>query len=160
MRPHEQGDAVAQPQIGVENPAAAVREWFEKLTLYCSRVDYESARQIFSENVASFGTQADAVEGLDLLQRQQWQEIWPRTSGFRVLLETVKAGGDEQFAWGMATWTSTGFDKDGREFERPGRATVVLRRVEGRWLAVHTHFSLYRGVNQETYGASPANHDV
>jgi ketosteroid isomerase-like protein len=153
MKPDEQGDGEGRPAILVEDPTAAVREWFEKLTLYCSSVDYESARQIFSKEVASFGTQADAVEGLDLLQRQQWQEIWPRTSGFRILMETVRAGGDEKFAWGMATWTSTGFDKEGREFQRPGRATVVLGRSEGRWRAVHTHFSLYRGVSQATYGA-------
>jgi ketosteroid isomerase-like protein len=149
----EQDRRAHDAAIVVDDPHSAVREWFEKLTLYCSTVDYESAREIFAQEVASFGTQADAVTGLDRLQREQWQEIWPRTAGFRVLMDTVRAGGDDKLAWGMATWTSTGFDADGREFERPGRATVVLTRSAGRWRAVHTHFSLYRGVSQETFGS-------
>jgi ketosteroid isomerase-like protein len=148
----EPDNSVAQAIILTEDPVSAVREWFEKLSTYCSTVDYLSAREIFSESVSSFGTQADAVTGLDRLQREQWEEIWPRTSGFKVLMDTVRAGGDERIAWGMATWTSTGFDEQGGEFERPGRATVVLARTGDRWLAVHTHFSLYRGVNQATYG--------
>ena len=157
--PEERVDEVHQPAIFTPDPSAAVREWFEKLTRYCSSVDYESAREIFSDDVASFGTQADAVEGLDLLQLRQWQEIWPRTSGFHVVMDTVKGGGDDQFAWGMAIWTSTGFDDQGKEFERPGRATVVLRRSVDRWRAVHTHFSLLKGVSQETYGGNTAKQD-
>ncbi|MGH2734991.1 MAG: YybH family protein [Actinomycetota bacterium] len=142
-----------EPSITVEDPTAAVREWFEKLALYCSTVDYESARAIFSPEVASFGTQADAVAGLERLQAEQWEQIWPRTSGFRVLMETVRAGGDANVAWGMATWSSLGYDERGNSFERPGRATVVLTRSTDRWTAVHTHFSLFRGVDQRTYGA-------
>jgi ketosteroid isomerase-like protein len=153
VTPNERANRSAEAAIVVEEPIAAIREWFEKLTRYCSTVDYESAREIFSEEVSSFGTQADAVTGLDRLQREQWQEIWPRTSDFRVLMDTVHAGGDDQVAWGMATWSSTGFDANGEGFERPGRATVVLMRSEDRWEAVHTHFSLYRGVSQKTYGA-------
>jgi ketosteroid isomerase-like protein len=148
----KQGNAVPNAVIEVAEPAAAVHEWFEKLSLYCSTVDYESAREIFSTEVASFGTQADSVVGLDRLQREQWEAIWPKTSGFRVLMETVRADGNETLAWGMATWISIGFDESGNEFERPGRATVVLRRTGDRWMAVHTHFSLFRGISQATYG--------
>jgi ketosteroid isomerase-like protein len=153
--PRKQADAVSSAAIKAEDPVAAVTEWFEKLTVYCSGVDYESAREIFASDVASFGTQADSVVGLDRLQREQWEAIWPKTSGFRVLIETVRADGNETLAWGMATWTSTGFDQSGNEFDRPGRATVVLRRRNGRWLAVHTHFSLFRGISQATYGDGP-----
>lgn len=139
---------MAGAPITVEDPISAVQEWFAKLSLYCTTVDYDSAREIFSAEVASFGTLADVVTGLDRLQQEQWEQIWPRTSGFRVLTDTVHAGGDANVAWGMATWTSTGYDERGEAFERPGRATIVLTRSDGRWVAVHTHFSLYRGVSQ------------
>jgi ketosteroid isomerase-like protein len=109
-------------------------------------VDFDSAREIFSDDVSSFGTQADDVTGLDRLQKEQWEQVWPKTSGFQVLMETIRLGGDAETAWGMAIWTSIGYDERGDAFERPGRATVVLTRTQGRWLAVHTHFSLFREV--------------
>ena len=147
---------MAGEPITIEDPVSAVAEWFEKLTLYCSTVDYGAAREIVADDVASFGTQADAVAGLDLLQREQWEQVWPSTSGFKVLMDTVRSGGDAGMAWGMAVWTSSGYDEQGLAFERPGRATVVLRRDRGRWEAVHTHFSLFRGVRQESYGGVQA----
>ena len=129
--------------VTVEDPRDAVAEWFEKMSLYCSSVDYDSARPLFDPDVAAFGTYADEITGLERLQREQWEQVWPRTSGFRVLMDSVRAAGDARFAWGLATWTSTGYTDDGRAFDRPGRVTVVLRRADGRWRAVHTHFSQY-----------------
>lgn len=138
--------------ITVEDPVGAIAEWFAKLSSYVSTENYEAARKIVADDVAAFGTQADAVVGLDLLQSEQWEQVWPRTSGFKVLMETVRSGGDAGIAWGMATWTSFGYDEKGLVFDRPGRATIVLRRDGARWEAVHTHFSLFRGVRQESYG--------
>jgi ketosteroid isomerase-like protein len=38
-------------------------------------------------------------------------------------------------------------------FDRPGRATIVLaRQPDGRWLGVHSHMSLARGVPQDSHG--------
>lgn len=136
--------------ITSEDPVSAITEWFGKLSRYCSTVDYKSAREIFAEDVSSFGTRADAVTGLDRLQKEQWEQVWPQTSGFRVLMDTVRGGGNAEIAWGMAIWTSTGYDRQGGEFERPGRATVVLTRTRGGWRAVHTHFSLFREVRQQS----------
>jgi ketosteroid isomerase-like protein len=147
---------VSDNAITVDDPVAAVHEWFEKLSLYCSTVDYASARAIFADDVSSFGTKADAVTGLDRLQREQWEEIWPRTSDFRVLMDTIRAGGEGNVAWGMAAWMSAGYDRSGGQFTRRGRATVVVARREGRWVSVHTHFSLSRGIPQDTYGGSEA----
>lgn len=145
-------DEVTDATIVAGDPATAVQEWFEKMSSFCSSVDYGSAREIFDDDVASFGTQADAVTGLDRLQREQWEQVWPRTSGFKVLMDSVQGGGSGEIAWGMAVWTSTGYDEAGREFERPGRATVVLRRMDGRWKAIHTHFSLFRSTSRESHG--------
>ncbi len=131
----------------------AIVEWFEKLGKYCASVDYDSARAIFAADVLSFGTRADIVSGLEPLQSNQWEGIWPNIQDFKINLDTIHSGGDRHTAWGVATWTSTGFHDDGSSFERPGRATVILERRQDRWLSVHTHFSLNPGTPPRTYGA-------
>jgi hypothetical protein len=55
----------------------------------------------------------------------------------------------------VAPWTSTGFHVDGSRFDRPGRATIVFHRHDGRWLGVHSHLSLNRGVPQSSHGNRP-----
>ena len=69
-----------------------------------------------SDDVVSFGTKADIVSGLDYLQQNQWKGIWPNIEDFKINMDSVHAGGDEQMAWGVATWTSTGFHEDGTSF--------------------------------------------
>ncbi len=146
------------PEITSKSPTDAVREWFAALNDYCESVDYVAARTIFASGVASFGTRADIVTGVEALRKNQWEGIWPNISDFKVDLSSVRGGGEGDIAWGMAVWSSTGFHEDGRPFDRPGRATVVLQRQETGcsgnrpWLAVHTHFSLNPGTPQRTYG--------
>jgi ketosteroid isomerase-like protein len=150
-------DDVSIDTIIVADPVAAVREWFRRLGEYCAAVDYASARALFAADVVSFGTKAKIVAGLDFLQANQWEGIWPNIQDFQIELETIHAGGDNAFAWGIATWTSTGFDEAGGSFERPGRATIILHRRNGRWLAIHSHFSLAPGTPPHTYGP-PQDH--
>lgn len=140
-------------QITTTDPHVAVHEWFERLGRYCALVDYEAARAIFADDVVAFGTNMEIEAGLDSLQQNQWEGIWPNISDFRFDLGRIHVKGESERAWGVATWLSTGFDDAGRPFDRPGRATVVLERREGRWLAVHTHFSLVPGTPQRTYGS-------
>ena len=141
-----------QPPPSPADADAAVRDWFHRLGRHCADVDYASARAIFAPNVVSFGTRADIVSGLDALQRNQWEGIWPNIRDFKIDQDTIRSGGDGQHAWGVATWTSTGFDREGQPFHRPGRATVALEQRNGVWLAVHTHFSLFPGTPTRTYG--------
>ena len=143
-------------RVTVSEPDAAVREWFGLLGRYCASVDYDSTRAIFATDVVSFGTKADIVSGLDALQANQWEGIWPNIEDFEVNLDSVRSAGNERCAWGVATWTSTGFYEDGKPFFRPGRATVTLERRDGVWLATHTHFSLNPGTPPRTYGRGPA----
>ena len=138
--------------ITVEEPGAAVRQWFERMGSCCASVDYDSARMIFAPDVVLFGTKADVVAGLDAAQESQWEGIWPNIRAFRFDPGSIHWGGDESQAWGVATWTSTGFDEGGKPFPRPGRATVTLERRDGAWLAVHTHFSLFPGTPPRTFG--------
>ena len=144
--------STASEAIIIADPKAAVTQWFERLGRYCASVDYSSARAIFADDVVSFGTRADIVAGLDHLQRNQWEGIWPNIQDFQINLDSVHAHGDERMAWGVATWTSTGFHEDGTSFFRPGRATVILERRNGQWLSVHTHFSLNPGTPPRTHG--------
>jgi ketosteroid isomerase-like protein len=140
------------PPITIADPQAAVREWFARLSQYCAAVDYPSTHAIFAPDVVSFGTKAKIVSGLEPLQANQWEGIWPNIRDFQIELDTIHSGGDANHAWGIATWTSTGFDEAGRPFHRPGRATVILERRAGTWLAIHTHFSLAPGTPPRTYG--------
>ena len=141
-----------RPTIITDNANDAVKQWFSMLSRYCASEDYNSTRAIFARDVASFGTKADIVVGLDLLQTNQWESVWPNIQDFQIDVDNIVSGGSENTAWGIATWTSTGFDGDGSSFHRPGRATVVLERRDGVWVSLHTHFSLNPGTPPRTYG--------
>ena len=134
------------------DPHEAVNEWFARLSKNCAAVDYDSTEVIFSDDVVSFGTKADIVSGLIPLRKNQWEGIWGNIQDFQVNLSSIHSAGDDAHAWGVATWTSTGFHEDGSSFDRPGRATTVLERRDGQWVSIHTHFSLNPGTPPRTYG--------
>jgi ketosteroid isomerase-like protein len=134
------------------DPTAAIRDWFAALQDCVARVDYESARDLFAEDAIGFGTKAHLAEGRETLEANQWSGIWPNIRDFRFDLEGMRAGADGDLAWGITTWSSTGFDERGGPFDRPGRATVIFVRRDGGWRALHTHFSLYPGTPPRTYG--------
>lgn len=130
----------------------AIRGWFEALQRCVRDVDFEAGRALFVEDVVAFGTKADVVTGLDRLMANQWRGIWPNISDFTFRLDQLHSGADGELAWGVVPWTSTGYHPDGTPFERPGRATTVFVRRDGRWLAKHTHFSLNPGTPPTTHG--------
>jgi len=41
---------------------------------------------------------------------------------------------------------------DGKPFKRPGRATFILARREGRWVCVHSHVSLQPTQSEAAHG--------
>ena len=143
------------PPVTTDDPADAVRQWFALMERYCASVDYDGAEGIFAEDVVSFGTTMDIVSGRSALRRGQWESIWGNISNFKMDLDNVHAHGSGNQAWGVVTWTSVGFDGNHQPFYRPGRATVTLERRDGVWLAVHTHFSLFPGTPQRTFGRKP-----
>ena len=138
--------------VTTDNPIDAVNQWFALMERYCAGVDYDAAERIFAEDVVSFGTTMDIVRGRTALRQGQWESIWGNISNFKMDLENVHAAGSGNQAWGVVTWTSVGFDGNHQPFYRPGRATVTLERRGGVWLAVHSHFSLYPGTPQRTFG--------
>ena len=57
----------------------------------------------------------------------------------------------------MAVFDSTGHSEDGKPYDRPGRATVVLGRTAlgDEWVAQHTHMSLFRDLPTRSFGSKP-----
>lgn len=140
------------PAGSLGDTLAPLRDWFRVWEDHVRAVDYGSARALFDPNVASFGTHAEIVIGIDQLVAQQWNAVWPNIADFRFLVEKLHGGIAGDHAWAAVPWTSTGFHENGTAFARPGRATVTLRRDDDRWLGVHTHFSLKPGTTPRTFG--------
>jgi ketosteroid isomerase-like protein len=121
----------------------AIRDWFLELQACVRAVDYERAERIFAPDVVGFGTFTGVAAGRANLRREQWSHVWPNIRTFAFRLEELRGGMAGDLAWAICPWDSLGTRADGSTFARPGRATVILERRDGRWLAVHTHFSLY-----------------
>ena len=116
--------------------------------------DFAAGRTMFAADAVAFGTWARAVAGLDDIVREQWETVWPRIRDFRFDTDArVRTSGDS--AWIAAGWQTEATGPDGRPFTRPGRGTFVLERRGGRWLAVHSHFSLLPSQSDSAHGRRP-----
>jgi ketosteroid isomerase-like protein len=122
-----------------------VEAWFRSMERCVRAVDYASARPLFAPEVVAFGTRAEIVSGLDALHARQWSQIWPTIRDFTFDLSQLRWGWFGEGGWAVVLWTSTGFRPDGTPFARPGRATLLFTRREGKLLAFHSHFSLAPG---------------
>ncbi len=137
---------------------AAVRHWFEELESHVRDVDFADARRLFAEDTVGFGTFTDYIIGRDAFERLQWRNVWPHIDGFRFRPEMhAIVSPDRLTAIGLAVWDSTGYHQDGTAYDRPGRATVGLKRasVTDHFVAVHTHFSLFRDVPTRSFKSKP-----
>jgi len=136
--------------------SAWVAAWGEEV----AAADLRAGRERFARAMVAFGTHADVVTGRDAVEAEQWSQIWPAIEGFAFVMDAlrVQASPDGLLAVAIVPWTSTGIAEDGRRFPRPGRATIVLERSRpgARWVGVHTHFSLARGVPSSTFGRRTA----
>ena len=120
----------------------AARTWLSALERCVRAVDYGAARPLFAPDVLAFGTYAGLVAGRDALEREQWRIIWPTIRGFAFRLQEACCIGDETMLGVIVPWDSLGVKSDGTTFSRPGRATLLLVMRDGRWVAIHSHFSL------------------
>lgn len=127
-------------------------DWLENFSGYVRDVDYANARPLFHPQILAFGTHRDVLPDREAWIAQQWDNVWPRTDDFRFDLANTHVLADGAMAVVIAPWTSTGFHPDGTKFDRPGRATMVFHRDGDRWIGVHTHLSLNRGVPQTSHG--------
>lgn len=146
------------------NPApedvATVKAWLAAWQPCVQNVDFVPARRLFADNIASFGTHMDVVEGREALERNQWRNVWPTIDDFAWDFDNMRIGlsPDRLLAFLITTWTSDGFHEDGAQFDRPGRSTAILSRagLDAEWLGVHTHFSLHPGTPRRSHGQRPA----
>ena len=126
-------------------------EWLSIFEAACRGRDFAAGRRLFAPDAVAFGTYATAVHGLDNIEREQWRQIWPRIRDFRFEEHPAVTAADGA-AWIAATWSSGATAPDGQPFTRQGRATFVLARREGRWLAVHSHVSLLPTQSESAHG--------
>ena len=145
----------ASRQAAPDDHAGLVR-WIEEFGGHVHRCEFEPAAQQFDDAIVSFSSRRDIVVGIDELAEEQWKHVWPSITGFRFESETMRTflSPDGLQAAVAVTWSSTGYHEDGTTFDRPGRATIVLARetVASSWRAIHAHFSLHRGVPQQSFG--------
>jgi ketosteroid isomerase-like protein len=120
-----------------------IRAWLEEFAAAVRAVDYDHGRTMFAPEVVGFGTYAGMIGGLDPLIAGQWRNIWGVTRGFTFRLDDLHLGIAGDQAWVAIPWDSEGQHANGEWYSRPGRATIILERRDGRWLALHTHMSLY-----------------
>ena len=128
-----------------------MRQWLTDFEAACRGRDFDAGRAMFAQDALAFGTWATAVSGLGNIEREQWRNVWPRIREFRFgERPTIQTAGDS--AWIAAEWSSEATGPDGRPFRRPGRGTFVLARRDGRWLCVHSHFSLLPTQSEAAHG--------
>ena len=134
---------------------ATIKDWLARFAERGGAVDYAGAYPFWHDDIVIFGTYQELVRSRQAWTESQWDNVWPRTADFAFDLANtlVLASPDGVMAVAVAPWTSTGFHADGTPFPRPGRATIVLaRQPDGRWVGVHSHMSLQRGVPQDSHG--------
>jgi len=141
---------------GMAPSAATPEDWLRTFEAAVRARDFAGGRELFAADAVAFGTWARAVAGLDNIVREQWQNVWPRIRGFHFESDTsVRASGDS--AWIAGGWLTEVTGADGRPFTRPGRGTFVLERRGGKWLAVHSHFSLLPSQSETAHGRLPTD---
>ena len=142
-----------------DSDATSIRTWFETMHKHVADVNFTAATPLFHKNATAFGTYKDIINTRDDIIAQQWRSIWPTIEKFAFTLEllTMDVSPDRLLASGVVPWGSNGFHEDGTTFDRPGRATIILRRdsVDAPWQAVHSHFSLNPNTPQRSYGDRP-----
>ena len=137
---------------------AEILDWLDRFAACVRDVDYKSAYPFWHDDIVIFGTFQELVKSRQRWTDTQWDNVWPRTAEFRFDLPNteVLASADGSMAVAVTPWTSQGWHPDGAPFDRPGRATIMLaRQPDWRWVGVHSHMSLGRGVPQDSHGKRP-----
>ena len=134
----------------------SLQGWIDRFSGHVASLEFASAAAMMDPEVVSFSTFHDIVVGVEQFVDAQWRKVWPTIDDFRLESENMHAtvSPDRCMAAVAVTWTSVGFTESQQPFDRPGRCTFVLARdgVDEPWRGVQGHFSLYRGVPQQSFG--------
>ena len=126
-------DAMAESEL---------RAWLDAFASAVRDVNYDAGEALFAPDVVGFGTVGVLLSGRDTLMAAQWKRVWGVTSGFRFDMDQVTTRVRGDIAWILVPWSSRTGRADNGPLDRVGRATYILQRRQGKWLAVHTHHSL------------------
>ena len=138
---------------------APLRDWLRAWQTCVRAVDFAGGRALCAPDIVAFGTVAPFVQGLDVVEKEQWRRVWPVIRDFTLDVDRARGAVAGDRGWIAATWDSLGTLPDGGTFPRPGRCTLAFERRHGRWLATHTHFSLVPspvGLVPSPVGLTPA----
>jgi ketosteroid isomerase-like protein len=124
---------------------APLRDWLREWQARVRAVDFEGGRKMCAPEIVAFGTVAPMAEGIEAVMGAQWHRVWGNIGDFTVHAEQARGAIAGDHGWVATTWDSRGHRPDGSTFHRPGRLTVAFVNRDGRWLATHTHFSLFPG---------------
>ena len=113
--------------------------WLEQFAACVRDVDYVAAVPFWHSDIIVFGTYQELMRSRVRWTETLWDNVWPRTADFSFDLDNtaVLVSADCNMATVITPWTSTGFHAD------------------GRWLGIHSHMSLQRGVPQDSHGKRP-----
>jgi ketosteroid isomerase-like protein len=143
----------------LEEDRRSIAGWFERWAELVANVDINRVRELFAEDAFAFGSKVEMARSREILEAEQWRQVWPTMEGYRYDLDTLElsVSPDRLMATAAAIFRSTGFYKDGSKFDRPGRVTVALFResVGTPWYAAHTHVSLKPGTPSPSYANRP-----
>ena len=131
--------------LGDLNIDTQIRGWLMIWQSMIRDCRYDAARELFDDEVVSFGTVTDRMEGLDALEVQQWRKVWDNTQNFSFDFDTLSlnVSDDEKLVVCTVLWSSeTRPDADGNCKLRKGRATLALSRPGKHWKALHSHLSI------------------
>lgn len=123
-------------------PESVALAWLAEMERCVRTEDYARGRGIFAPDVVAFGTRGARLVGLDAIEQDQWRRVWGTIRNFTFQTDQLASGATGDLLWLACPWTSEGVSADGLPFSRPGRMTAVLQHRDGRWVAIHTHFSL------------------
>lgn len=75
--------------------SVAAKAWMTQFAQAVRQQDFDAGSALFSDAVLGFGTRATRVLDLAQLQIEQWQFIWPNTTGFEFQLEAAVIQGQD-----------------------------------------------------------------
>lgn len=119
-----------------------LEHWLHNFADAVRNQDFAAGKALFHQDVVSFGTVCVRSDSLNNLVDRQWKVIWTSTKWFNFDYASALAAVEANQAVIISNWYSTGFDRQGKAFQRQGRSSIVLKQDEGQWKAIHTHLSI------------------
>jgi ketosteroid isomerase-like protein len=116
---------------------ATLASWLDQFVAAVRSDDIDAGRRLFADDAVGYGALTARMLGLESLVAQQWRPTWARVAQWDVTEVDLLLERDDLAVLAFC-WQRLNND-DGATV--PGRATMVLQRVDDQWLCVHSHFS-------------------